>query len=267
MVDQGVYNLASIPMSSVRRMSTGFKYLDLAYGVSIFTDRRGKPVAREAGLPCGALSLWAGEPGVGKSRLCVGVAARMNRAGHRVLYFQNEASLHEFRQWTAAQVVNPRTFLVSNFTSLQDQVKAVRKHKPNLVIIDSLNMIENSQSPAFARQVVESYKKAVAAIGGHAILVGHLNKAGSVKGNNDLQYLVDVQCEMRGVAGQLTPRQAEAFGADPAAMFYIRFCKNRFGPTSSGGCETYVAFRHAAFGVEYVTSNLANPFESEEEGE
>ena len=189
----------------------------------------------------------------------------MNSSGHRVLYFQNETGLHEFRQWTAAQVANPRAILVSNFTSLQDQLKAVRKHKPNLVVVDSLNMLEGFQSPAFARQVIELYKRAMVAVGGHAILLGHLNKAGSVKGNNDVQYLVDVQCELKSVARQLTPRQAEAFGTDPTPVFYIHFVKNRFGPTSSGGCDTYVCFRHTAFGVEYVTSNLADPLEPDDD--
>ena len=80
------------------RLSTGFPGRDWVYGASQQVNG-----LWAWGLPMGAISLWAGAAGSGKSRLAIAVAAKMSRAEQRILYVQNEVSQQQFRIWAAGQ--------------------------------------------------------------------------------------------------------------------------------------------------------------------
>jgi len=68
-------------------MSIGINELDWIYGGS----------GRSWGLPQGKISLWSGPSGTGKSRSLITVAKNMSYMGYRVMYFQNEVTLPDFR--------------------------------------------------------------------------------------------------------------------------------------------------------------------------
>ena len=258
------FTLSDVPLVQIERIPTGISYLDLAYGKTVIADRSGRPVNFVAGLPVGAVSLWSGSPGVGKSRVGVAIATSMNARGHRVLFIQNEVSASQFRQWTADKVINPDDFILHTSRDLYEQIKVIRKYRPHLTILDSLNMLDGYQSPAIIRKIAEEYKKAMQKAQGHAILIGHLNKAGSVKGNNDIQYMIDIECNLVRYSEWLSKEQKKAYdskGLDTASMFLLVFEKNRYGGTTAGGCQNYVCFRHTATGIDVVTSNFANPLQ------
>ena len=255
---QQTYRLSDITIQPIERISTGIEYLDLAYGVTVLIDKRGRPTGKIAGLPVGGLSLWSGSPGVGKSRISIAVGSSMNIAGYRVLFIQNEVDPTQFRQWTM-DIANPDNFFVHTSCQLPTQLSAINNVKPNLIVLDSLNIIQGFQSPIVIKDIISSYKSVIQSFKAHAILIGHLNKAGSIKGNNDIQYLTDVECDILPFAEQLTAKQQEAIavsGADVTNLFYMKFVKNRYGPISVGGHKIYVCFRHMPYGIECVTSSF-----------
>jgi len=253
--------LSDVPVVKVERISTGFEYLDKAYGMTVLTGRGSRIVDRIFGLPLGGVSLWAGSPGVGKTRVCIAVAGKMNANGYRVFYIQNEVDPEQFRTWTADKVVYPNDFYIHTTRDLAKQVSAIHKCDPHLVVLDSLNMLPRYQSPDMIRAISEEYKRVARDLHCHIILIGHLNKQGTVKGNNDVEYLIDVQCNMYradSIASKIDKVNCEQQGIELSGMFILEFIKNRYGATASGGCENYVAFRHVGGGIECVTSNFAS---------
>ena len=102
-----VKRLSEIEASPLQRCVTGFEELDWIYGYSVFSNRT------EWGLPQGKISLWAGQCGVGKSRLCIDVAKNIAKShvGAKVLYFQTESPLSDFASWTTDTASYPNIFL------------------------------------------------------------------------------------------------------------------------------------------------------------
>ena len=250
--------LSDVPVVQVGRISTGIKALDLCYGTTMidgsFVQRQ-----RASGLPEGGVSLWSGGSGVGKSRACIAIAASMNKMGDRVLFVQNEVALNQFKEWTKTNILIPENFYVHSTNRLDEHIETIMRLRPRLVVLDSINMIDGFRSPTILRSVIQEYKKAVEAIKGHAIIIGHLNKAGTVKGSNDIEYLIDIQCSLFKVADEM-PENLQTFwdakNLSYDGMFILRFDKNRYGPITANGSDNYVCFRHIAEGVEYIASNF-----------
>lgn len=257
--------LSDVPLVQVKRISTGFEYLDKAYGITVYL--RGKKIIRtEAGLPLGGVSLWAGSPGVGKTRVCIAIAGKMNANGYRVMFVQDEVNPQQFRSWASDKIMYPGDFYVHTTRDLDKQIKAGYKYEPHLIVVDSLNMIPRYQSPDVIREISERYRKLAQDLECHVILIGHLNKQGTVKGNNDVEYLIDVQCNMDRadtIATKAETAQAVRNNLDLHSLVILEFTKNRFGPTSSRGCENYVCFKHTPDGVEFISSNFSAPSEDE----
>jgi predicted ATP-dependent serine protease len=205
------------------------------------------------GLPLGGLSLWSGSAGVGKSRTCIAIASRINEKGFKVLYIQNEVDPGQFREWTKNQVPFADNFFVHTSDNVADHIAAIKQIRPILVIVDSLTMIANFRSPVVIRKSLKAYKQAVVRYPSHGILVGHLNKAGTVKGNNDIEYLIDIECSLTHIEDEM-PNPPAAF--DPSGVFVLQFFKNRFGVTSTNGIPNYVCLRHTDTGIVFVCSNV-----------
>ena len=121
-------------------------------------------------------------------------------------------------------------------------------------------MIPGYQSSSKIREISAQFKNVAKLVEGHVILIGHLNQAGSVKGNNDIQYMIDVEVSLRPYESMITKQQRESYdrvGMDIASLFLLTMGKNRYGPTVFNGCQNYVLFRHTATGIECVTSNFS----------
>ena len=86
--------LNQITSQLIHRLSTGYDGLDWIYGSSQQADG-----TWAWGLPNGAVSLWAGAAGSGKSRLAIATASAISRRGDRVLYLQNEVGTNQFKTW------------------------------------------------------------------------------------------------------------------------------------------------------------------------
>ncbi len=230
-----VTRLSDIKANPIPRALTGFEELDYIYGYSRF------PNGSVWGMPQGKISLWAGESGIGKSRLCIEVAKNYAAMGHidsitnekiynKVLYFSIEAELDDFASW-AKDTSNFSSFYCSDEDKIDEIIKIIYKVDPDLVFIDSVNEIEdfNGTSKSVHRLIKGTkdkigLKKVTADVGCHTILLGQLNQDKTIKGGTALPHAVDT-------ALNLTPR-----AKDSTICFTVSVgIKHRYGKKGSEG--------------------------------
>lgn len=230
-MDLKVYSLDEIESKPIERLSTGIEALDKIYGFSIVNNKE------VWGLPKGKISVWSGPSGIGKTRLCICISLFANKIGDRVLTFQNEVSPSEFKGWIKTPVKSPSNFFVSNYSNLLEQIQVIKSIKPDLVIVDSMNMIDGFDSIGNVKDILLKYQETVREVGCHVIFIGHQNKQGDIKGSNDSIYLGDIIAILERRKNERT--------------FIVKIDKNRYGRT--GG---WVAFIHTDIGIEYLTSSI-----------
>lgn len=174
--------LNRVPYVQIPRISTGVEDLDWIYGGE----------GKNWGLPAGKISLWKGPSGTGKSRSLITIATNMSSAGHRVLYFQNEVTLSDFRAWIGKKRL-PLTLYGSEATSLDEQIEDILKVKATFVIVDSVNQINefgNGHKSAI-NKIYNRYRAVTKKTGVHIAFICHLDKQNQIKGGSELKFLSD----------------------------------------------------------------------------
>ena len=178
------------------------------------------------GLVPGSIVLLGGEPGIGKSTLTLQTILRMQ--GHSILYVSGEESAHQLKM-RAMRIPHEDsdTCHILCETSLEKIYSAIADLKPEIVIIDSIQTIYTEQvetSPGSITQVREcasSLLRFAKTSGIPVILIGHINKEGTLAGPKILEHIVDTVIQFEG---------------DQHYMYRIlRSIKNRFGSTSELG--------------------------------
>ena len=177
------------------------------------------------GLVKGSLVLIGGEPGIGKSTLVLQVVLGMK--GKRTLYVSGEESVNQLKLRAERLLYkDPDCYIVSE-TSLEQVFVHAQNVKPDLLIVDSIQTIttENIESsPGSVSQVREcaaALLKFCKTTNIPVLLIGHINKEGSIAGPKVLEHIVDTVLQFEG---------------DQHYMYRIlRPIKNRFGRTSELG--------------------------------
>lgn len=178
------------------------------------------------GIVPGSLTLIGGEPGIGKSTLILQIVLQLQ--GKRTLYISGEESTKQLKLRADRLAVqsNQECYIVSE-TSLEQIFVHIQNVKPDLVVIDSIQTISTEtveSSPGSVSQVREcsaSILKYAKESGVPVILVGHINKEGSIAGPKVLEHIVDTVLQFEG---------------DQHYMYRIlRSIKNRFGSTAELG--------------------------------
>ena len=184
------------------------------------------------GLVPGSIVLLGGEPGIGKSTLTLQTI--LNLPDRRVLYVSGEESAHQLKMRAerlqrreSGQPQVSDNVLILTETSLEAIFEHIRDVNPQLVIIDSIQTIateEVESSPGSISQVREcaaALLRFAKSSGVPVILIGHINKEGSLAGPKILEHIVDTVIQFEG---------------DQHYMYRIlRSIKNRFGSTSELG--------------------------------
>ncbi|MFG0305700.1 MAG: DNA repair protein RadA [Phycisphaerales bacterium JB040] len=185
------------------------------------------------GLVPGSAVLFGGEPGIGKSTLLLQAAGAWAErvspgAGEdwtgRVLYVSSEESAEQVRLRAGRLGVGEldRLFVLAD-TNLARIVEQVRRVKPDVLILDSIQMVYKGDldaSPGSVTQLRRCSSELVylaKASGTAVILVGHVTKDGQLAGPRLLEHLVDTVLYFEGDrhhAGRI-----------------VRAIKNRFGTT------------------------------------
>ena len=177
------------------------------------------------GLVRGSLVLIGGEPGIGKSTLILQTVLRMPE--QRILYVSGEESARQLKLRADRLTHTSSDCLIACETSLEQIFVHIKNTHPDLVVIDSIQTISTEtleSSPGSITQV----RECAAAILRFAkeshtpvILIGHINKEGSIAGPKVLEHIVDTVLQFEG---------------DQHYMYRIlRSIKNRFGSTAELG--------------------------------
>lgn len=215
-----VYSLAEIASQTITRFSSGWDEMDWAYG------RRS-----DYGLPRGAISLWAGARGIGKTRLLTQLMIELDKQGLSSLIFQGEVSPSQFKGEKMRGYVPKGSIWVSPAVSVDAQCEIIQRLRPDLVIIDSVQQVEEYNGGRGGKQLVRKLRSALA-YGGHLILVSHLTQGGQTKGGTELPHEVDIECHL------------SSWDSHVPQNFKLVVGKNRYG--KSGG---EVVFQHRDEGV------------------
>lgn len=185
------------------------------------------------GITPGAVILFAGEPGVGKSTLLLEVAARFARMAQErgqgpVLYATGEESVTQVRLRAERIGALTDNLLLAAENDLQTVLGHIGANNPSLVIVDSVQTVTASgvegaaggvnQVKAVTSALIHSAKTSATPV----ILVGHVTKEGALAGPRTLEHLVDVVCQFEG--DRQTP------------LRLLRTVKNRYGATDEVGC-------------------------------
>ena len=177
------------------------------------------------GLVPGSIVLLGGEPGIGKSTLTLQTILNLQL---KVLYVSGEESPHQIKM-RAERITNDihSQIEILSETSLEQIFNHIREVQPELVVIDSIQTIATDEVASSPGSIVQVRECAAALLrfaktsGVPVVLIGHINKEGSIAGPKILEHIVDTVIQFEG---------------DQHYMYRIlRSIKNRFGSTSELG--------------------------------
>jgi DNA repair protein RadA/Sms len=200
---------------------------DVQTGEEVRIDIRDDELNRVlgGGLVQGSLTLLGGEPGIGKSTLILQTV--LNLDSIKTLYVSGEESARQLK--LRADRINPGSkecYIVCE-TNLEQIFVHIQNVHPDFVVIDSIQTIFSDlveSSPGSISQVREcsaAILKFAKETGTPVILIGHINKEGSIAGPKVLEHIVDTVLQFEG---------------DQHYMYRIlRSIKNRFGSTAELG--------------------------------
>lgn len=177
------------------------------------------------GLVPGSLVLIGGEPGIGKSTLALQVLLQMG--DKRTYYASGEESVKQIKLRAERLAGDATNLFISSDTSLERILEQVNEIQPEVVVIDSIQTIGTetidatigslSQVRECAAKILEFAKTRNIPF----LLIGHINKEGSLSGPKVLEHIVDAVLQFEG---------------DQHYMYrMLRAQKNRFGSTSELG--------------------------------
>ena len=177
------------------------------------------------GLVPGSMVLLGGEPGIGKSTLALQVLMKMGEK--RTLYASGEESAKQLKLRAERLSGSPDNLYIMAETSLERILDSVTEIQPEVVVVDSIQTIGTEAIDASVGSLSQ-VKECAARILQYAkeknvpfIIVGHINKEGSLAGPKVLEHIVDTVLQFEG---------------DQHYVYRIlRAQKNRFGSTSELG--------------------------------
>lgn len=226
--------ISQIDIREEERVKTGIGEFDRALG---------------GGIVQGSVVLIGGDPGIGKSTLCLQVAKNIADKGKIVLYVSAEESVRQTKLRANRLNSNSDSLFIVNQTDLGLILEYIKNINPDVVIMDSIQVIFHSQIPSSSgsvsqvRECASILTRLAKSTGISLFIVGHVTKEGSLAGPRVLEHIVDTVLYFEG---------------EKYSIYRIlRATKNRFGSTNEIG-----VFEMASNGLIEV-SNPSKIFLSE----
>ncbi|MBI1392264.1 MAG: DNA repair protein RadA [Alphaproteobacteria bacterium] len=179
------------------------------------------------GLVPGSALLIGGDPGVGKSTLLLQVAAGAANAGARVVYVSGEEAIAQISMRASRLGLSKANVGLAAATSLRDILATLKKSRPDIVVIDSIQTLWSdtataapgtvTQVRACAQELIRFAKNTSTTV----ILVGHVTKDGQIAGPRVVEHMVDAVLYFESEATR--------------SFRLLRAVKNRFGPAHELG--------------------------------
>lgn len=180
------------------------------------------------GLVPGSLTLFGGEPGIGKSTLLLQVAAQTAESlKSPVLYVSGEETRPQIKMRAKRIGLRGEGLYLLNETDLDQIMAEMDKLSPALVVIDSIQTIYTNDiemAPGGVSQVRECAARLVTwakASQTPVLIAGHVTKDGAIAGPRLLEHIVDTVLYLKG---------------EPFSSYRIlRSVKNRYGSVNEVG--------------------------------
>lgn len=180
------------------------------------------------GLVPGGFIILTGDPGIGKSTLLLQIAHGLAQAKHSVIYFSSEESLTQIRQRAQRIQVDTSPIMFSDVASLDSITATATEHKPDVLILDSIQNCYLSDNERALPGTVSQLKEAGFRLMKLAkennitvIITGHITKDGNMAGPKVLEHIVDGVFYLQG--------------EDRWHLRMLRSVKNRFGTINELG--------------------------------
>ena len=193
------------------RSTTGINELDRVLG---------------GGLVTGSVVLLSGEPGIGKSTLLLQICDCLGK-DRSVLYVSGEESSGQLKLRAQRLSVTGKNLYILTETNIENILTEADKIKPDVIIADSVQTMYSDKissapgSVTNVKEVAMAFISKAKAEGISVILVGHINKEGSIAGPKVLEHMVDAVLSFEGDKKQ--------------TYRIIRANKNRYGSTNEIG--------------------------------
>ncbi len=177
------------------------------------------------GIVRGSIVLVGGEPGIGKSTLFLQNCLQLQE--YSTLYVSGEESAEQIKMRADRLGIKNDNFYLLTETSTQVIFKEIKKLKPDIVVVDSIQTIQSEVIESSAgsisqiRETAGELQRFAKETGTPVFLIGHITKDGNIAGPKILEHMVDTVIQFEGDRHY--------------AYRILRTLKNRFGSTSELG--------------------------------
>lgn len=177
------------------------------------------------GIVPGSIVLVAGEPGIGKSTLFLQTGLHLQ--GVSTLYISGEESEQQIKMRADRLKASNKDFYLLTETETSILFQEIKKLRPQLVIIDSIQTLQSNfieSSPGSVSQIREcaaEFQRFAKETNTPVFLIGHITKDGSIAGPKILEHMVDTVLQFEGDRHY--------------AYRILRTIKNRFGSSAELG--------------------------------
>jgi DNA repair protein RadA/Sms len=179
------------------------------------------------GLVPGSVILIGGDPGIGKSTLLLQAFAAISQQDLTCLYVSGEESQRQIKMRAERLGIAAPNLLILSETSLERIIDHVKRIKPSVLVIDSIQTIFSSSIPSAPGSIAQVRESSGSIIvlakktGLTTFLIGHVTKDGAIAGPRILEHMVDTVLYFEGDRGH--------------SFRILRAVKNRFGSTNEIG--------------------------------
>src|SRR5215217_6156330 len=177
------------------------------------------------GIVPGSIVLVAGEPGIGKSTLFLQIGLQLQDIV--TLYISGEESEQQIKMRADRIKQHNENFYLLTETSTQTIFSEIKKLKPQLIIVDSVQTLESpfiesaAGSVSQIRECAAEFQQFAKETNTPVFMIGHITKEGSIAGPKLLEHMVDTVLQFEGDRHY--------------AYRILRTLKNRFGSTAELG--------------------------------
>ena len=220
-----------VPDRMKQKLSSGLEFWDNALGGQGFTP--------------GAVTMFTGGAGSGKTTMMLTLADSLSRAGASVVYNSGEESLYQLR------MTSQRLKLLGNFVACNeihmptllkrcDEIRAKSPSAPFVLVVDSLQCMDdgyypggatNSKTPERVLNMVTDYAKEHFI---NPVVIGQVTKGGKFLGSNTLKHMIDTFISLT----------IEVKDPDLAGCRILEVEKNRYG---GAGSRQFLAMTESGF--------------------